>query len=90
MKDNIGYCWDPSSMKILINYLESQEILKVRDGFIGGILPHDDYSYAGRVYYPLVNAIRNIKEVIIFGVTHFTGRKINDPRNVLIFDNHLY
>ena len=47
---------------------------------MAGISPHDDYLYAGRVYYPLFNKLRT-REAVIFGVTHGAVRKeIGDPQ----------
>ena len=47
---------------------------------VAGISPHDDYLYAGRVYYPLFKNLRT-REAVIFGVTHGTVRKeIGDPQ----------
>ena len=58
------------------------------DNLIAAISPHDDYLYAGNIYYTLYPHIRT-KEVIIFGVTHGTVRKaMNDPKDVLIFDDY--
>jgi AmmeMemoRadiSam system protein B len=92
VRDNVGFCWRASEMDTLMNYLsEHSETKTLDDGLlIGGISPHDDYLYAGRVYYPLYRLIRT-KEVVIFGVTHGTVRKaMNDPKNVLILDDYKY
>jgi AmmeMemoRadiSam system protein B len=57
---------------------------------VAGISPHDDYLYAGKVYYPLYNRIK-APEVVIFGVTHSTVRKaLSDPHNKVIFDEYDY
>ncbi len=88
VRDDVGFCWDRGQMERLVTYLDSHEDTKL-DGrsLLGGISPHDDYLYAGRVYFPLFRALRT-KEVVIFGVTHGTVRKeIGDPQNVLIFDS---
>ncbi|MGA9119941.1 MAG: AmmeMemoRadiSam system protein B [Bacteroidota bacterium] len=54
---------------------------------IGGISPHDDFLYAGRVYYPLF-AMMKAPEVIVIGLTHGTVRKeVGDLRGVLLFDD---
>ena len=64
-----------------------QRMLPAR-GLVAGISPHDDYLYAGRVYYPLFKNLRT-KEAVIFGVTHGTVRKeIGDPQGVLILDEY--
>jgi AmmeMemoRadiSam system protein B len=55
---------------------------------VAGISPHDDYLYAGRIYYPLFKKLRT-KEAVIFGVTHGTVRKeIGDPHNILLLDEY--
>lgn len=92
VRDNVGFCWYASEMDTLMNYLsKNSENTALEEGLlIGGISPHDDYLYAGRVYYPLYKVIR-AKEVVIFGVTHGTVRQaMNDPKNVLILDDYKY
>ncbi|MGB9905959.1 MAG: hypothetical protein ACPLRR_01075, partial [Candidatus Saccharicenans sp.] len=70
IRDDVGFCWQADSMKILVDYLASQEKEKFDSaGLVAAISPHDDYLYAGRLYYPLFNLIRT-KEAVIFGVTH--------------------
>ncbi|MCK4835025.1 MAG: AmmeMemoRadiSam system protein B [Candidatus Aminicenantes bacterium] len=91
IRDDVGYCWKKEQISNLIDYLESEE--KENNCFpdlIAGISPHDDYLYAGRVYYPLFKNIQ-AREVLIFGVTHSTVRKkIGDPHNKLIFENYQF
>ena len=86
--DDVGFCWQGDRFDIFINWLDKNcsDDKFESENLIAGISPHDDYLYAGKVYYPLYKLI-NAKEVVIFGVTHGTVRKaINDPKNVLIFD----
>ena len=90
IRDNVGFCWKANEMNKLITYLSKHN--KITDigshKLIAGISPHDDYLYAGNIYYTLYPHIKT-KEVVIFGVTHGTVRKaMNDPRNVLIFDDY--
>ncbi len=87
VKDDVGFCWKPAPMKTLVDYLEKQEKERFPgEGLVAAISPHDDYLYAGRVYYPLFKALR-AKEVVIFGVTHGTVRKeIGDQRGSLILE----
>jgi AmmeMemoRadiSam system protein B len=89
VRDDVAYCWNPSSMKALVAYLESQEKDRFRsEGLVAAISPHDDYLYAGRVYYPLFRLLR-AKEVVIFGVTHSIVRKeISGLDSVLILDEY--
>jgi AmmeMemoRadiSam system protein B len=57
---------------------------------VAAISPHDDYLYAGRVYYPLFKILKT-KEVVIFGVTHSTVRKeISGLQSTLILDEFEY
>ncbi|NMB81073.1 MAG: AmmeMemoRadiSam system protein B [Ignavibacteria bacterium] len=89
IRDDVGFCWNANEMNSFINYLSGEVKFEKPDGkLIGGISVHDDYLYAGKIYYPLFSQIR-AKEVVIFGVTHGTVRKeMSDPKNVLIFDEH--
>jgi AmmeMemoRadiSam system protein B len=89
VKDDVGFCWSPASMKILVDYLASIETENFpTEGLAAAISPHDDYLYAGRLYYPLFKALR-AKEVVIFGVTHGAVRKeIKDPQSILILDEY--
>lgn len=90
IRDSVGFCWIPSEMNDLISYLKSHENpeqIYSSENLVAAISPHDDYLYAAQVYYPLYQLI-HAKEIVIFGVTHGTVRKaMNDPRNILIFDN---
>ncbi len=91
IRDNVGFCWNADEMTRFINYLDkrfSNEFnVGVPGNLIAGISPHDDYLYAGRIYYPLYKLIK-AKEVVIFGVTHATVRAaMNDPKNILILDD---
>jgi AmmeMemoRadiSam system protein B len=88
IRDNVGYCWQGSKFDLFIKWLEknSSGDKFESENLVAGISPHDDYLYAGKIYYPLFKLIRT-KEVVIFGVTHGTVRKeINDPKNVIILD----
>lgn len=90
IKDSVGFCWNSNEMNSFIDWLENhkitEEILESENLF-AAISPHDDFLYAGRIYYPIYKLIK-AKEIIIFGVTHGTVRKaINDPNNILILDN---
>jgi len=89
IKDDVGYCWQRPQMQILLNYLAAndRQAVAVRN-LVAGIAPHDDYLYAGRIYYHLYKKLRT-REAVIFGVTHGTIRKeINDPQNILILDEY--
>jgi AmmeMemoRadiSam system protein B len=85
--DDIGFCWQPAQMQRLMALLAADPGSEpVTRGIVAAISPHDDYLYAGRVYYPLFDSLRT-KEAVIFGVTHGTVRKeIGDPQGVLILD----
>ncbi|MGD2088239.1 MAG: AmmeMemoRadiSam system protein B [Candidatus Aminicenantes bacterium] len=89
IRDDIGYCWDSQQLDRLMDYLASastQEETRQLPQLIAGISPHDDYLYAGPIYYRLFKHI-NAREVVIFGVTHSSVRKaLADPQAKLIFD----
>ncbi len=91
IRDDVGFCWHPNEMNELMSYLDShnkggKEFSS--ENLVAGISPHDDYLYAAKIYYPLYKLIK-AKEVVIFGVTHGTVRKaLNDPRNILFFDDY--
>ena len=91
IRDEVGFCWDRADVEKLINYLKSTEKKKFNLPVpVAGISPHDDYLYAGKVYYPLFKNIR-AKEIVIFGVTHGSVRKkTGDPQNKLIFDEYMW
>jgi hypothetical protein len=62
VKDDVGFCWNAASMKILVDYLASQEKENFpTEGLTAAVSPHDDYLYAGRLYYPLFKALRATK-----------------------------
>jgi len=89
VKDDVGYCWQRPQMQRLLGYLAAieKQDFPVR-GLVAGISPHDDYLYAGRVYYPLYRKLRT-REAVIFGVTHGTVRQeIGDPQNILLLDEY--
>ncbi|MDP4196575.1 MAG: AmmeMemoRadiSam system protein B [Bacteroidota bacterium] len=95
VRDDVGFCWTKEDISALIHYLDksasdSQAVNNIQianNTPIAGISPHDDYLYAGDIYYPLFKKIK-AKEIIIFGVTHGTVRKeIGDPHNVIILDD---
>ena len=88
VRDDVGFCWNPASMRLLVEYLQSREKDDFEPaGLVAAIAPHDDYLLAGRVDYPLFKILR-AKEVVIFGVTHGTVRQeIGDLHNILILDD---
>lgn len=91
IRDDVGFCWNAKEMDSFIEYLTKEAVETHQPSsqmLIGGISVHDDYLYAGKIYYPLFGQIR-AKEVVIFGVTHGTVRKeMNDPKNVLMLDEY--
>ncbi|MBI5808654.1 MAG: AmmeMemoRadiSam system protein B [Ignavibacteriales bacterium] len=90
IRDSIGFCWNVDEMNRFIKFLElntPKENYSSKN-LIAAISVHDDYLYAGKIYYPLYRFIKT-KEVVIFGVTHGTVRKeIGDQKNILILDNY--
>lgn len=91
VRDDVGFCWNPVSMQKLMDYLQSQEKESFEaEGLVAAISPHDDYLYAGRIYYPLFQILK-ANEVVIFGVTHSTVRnELEDFRNILILDSFAF
>lgn len=90
VRDDVGFCWSAAEMNSFMNFLSGEVNIEygADKKLIGGISVHDDFLYAGRVYYPLFSRIRT-KEVVVFGVTHGTVRKeLNNPSDVLILDEH--
>ncbi len=89
VRDDVGFCWQRPQMRRLLDLLATTAPADIPDrDLVAGISPHDDYLYAGRVYYPLFNKLKT-KEAVIFGVTHGTVRKeIGDPKGVLILDEY--
>ncbi len=91
IRDNVGFSWYPKEMNLFMSYLnkhnKSEKSFSSKN-LVAAISPHDDYLYAGNVYYPLYKLIKT-KEVVIFGVTHGTVRRaMNDPKNILILDDY--
>jgi AmmeMemoRadiSam system protein B len=87
VRDDVGFCWQRPQMQRLMDILArtDRRDFPVR-GLVAGISPHDDYLYAGPVYYPLFRNLRT-REAVIFGVTHGSVRKeIDDPKGILILD----
>lgn len=76
IQDSIGFCWDAEEMDHFIEFLSKNnpDINEDSRKLVAAISFHDDYLYAGNVYYPLHKNIRT-KEVVIFGVAHGTVKK---------------
>ncbi len=93
--DDVGYCWNPQQLERFMDYLKSTAPAPAEPStpmppLLAGISPHDDYLYAGRVYYQLFPKI-TAPEVVIFGVTHRAPRlKMGDLQNKLVFDEYSY
>ena len=89
IRDEIGFCWNAEEMNRFMNYLSKEDNAGLTDhsqNLFAAISVHDDYLYAGKVYYPLYKNIKT-KEVVIFGVTHGTVRKeMGSLSNVIILD----
>ncbi len=91
IRDDIGFCWQKEQVNRLLDYLKTHETGQFELAEpIAGIAPHDDYLYAGRIYYQLFSRVKT-REVVIFGVTHSTVRKrIGDPQKKVIFEEYRY
>lgn len=89
-RDSIGFCWNAGEMNSFLDYLSKHNKMeKSQSGkLIAAISVHDDYLYAGNVYYQLYKNVKT-KEVVIFGVTHGTVRKeMGALSDVLIMDEY--
>jgi AmmeMemoRadiSam system protein B len=90
IRDSIGFCWNANEMNNFIDFLSKHnpDIKESGKNLIAAISVHDDYLYAGNVYYPLYKKIKT-KEVVIFGVTHGSVRKeMGAQSNILILDDY--
>lgn len=90
IRDSIGFCWNADEMDHFMNYLSANnsDVKPIPQKLVAAISVHDDYLYAGNVYYPLYQNVKT-KEVVIFGVMHGTVRKELGPQsNILILDNY--
>jgi AmmeMemoRadiSam system protein B len=88
IRDSVGFCWNGAEMDAFVKYLDEHAAPgeKVNGKLVAAISVHDDYLYAGKVYYPLYRMI-HAKEAIIFGVTHGSVTKEMGPQaNVVILD----
>ncbi|MBI3125527.1 MAG: AmmeMemoRadiSam system protein B [Ignavibacteriales bacterium] len=90
VKDSIGFCWNAEEMNRFVEFLDrrAKPQKKIQQNMVAAISVHDDYLYAGDIYYPLYTNI-HAKEVVIFGVTHGTVRKeMGALQNILILDEY--
>lgn len=91
VRDPVGFCWQAEETDRLVGFLEARRKksgqFEEKGPLLAGIVPHDDYLYAGAVTWALLSRVK-ASEVLIIGVTHGTVRKeIGDPRGVLILDS---
>ncbi|MDP3582188.1 MAG: AmmeMemoRadiSam system protein B [Ignavibacteria bacterium] len=90
VRDSIGFCWNADEMDRFVKFLDrrAKPEKQMQQNMVAAISVHDDYLYAGDVYYPLYKQLR-AKEVVIFGVTHGTVRKeMGALQNILILDEY--
>ncbi len=90
IRDSVGFCWNAGEMNAFVKFLDTTTITheQQQGNLVAAISVHDDYLYAGRVYYPLYKLI-HAKEVVIFGVTHGSVTKELGPlSNVVILDEY--
>ncbi|MFH1862974.1 MAG: AmmeMemoRadiSam system protein B [bacterium] len=92
--DTVGFASRAEQMDAVMAQCQSlalprqQELAEKHHGaektaFTGGICPHDDYIYAGRLYSLLLSHVK-AKTVIIFGVFH--KARVFNVQDKLIFD----
>lgn len=92
IRDEVGFCWNANEMDRFVKFLSQYEnkSLSEEQNAVAAISPHDDYLYAGSIYFPLFTKIKT-KEVVIFGVTHGTVRKeMDNPHDLIILDEYNY
>jgi AmmeMemoRadiSam system protein B len=90
IRDSIGFCWNAGEMDAFMKFLEAHAdpAPPPPGALVAAVSVHDDYLYAGKVYYPLYSTVR-AKEVVIFGVTHGTvARELGPQSNVVILDGY--
>ncbi len=90
IRDSVGYCWKADEMTSFVKYLEANAdpVDQSPGNPVAAISVHDDYLYAGKVYYPLYTALR-AREVVIFGVTHGSvSREMGPLSNIVILDDY--
>ncbi len=89
-RDSIGFCWNADEMTRFIKFLDknSGKLKFPALNLIAAISVHDDFLYAGKIYYPLFRLIK-AKEVVVFGVTHGTVKKeMGVLKNKIILDEY--
>jgi AmmeMemoRadiSam system protein B len=93
--DSVGYATVPAQLEAVIAFADSAERDRfaaadcapgIQDGgrMVGAIFPHDDYLYAGQVYYHVVRRI-DVPLLVLIGVSHSARRR--DIQDKLIFDD---
>ncbi len=88
IKDDVGFCWNPEQMDLFIDWLDDNAKEKnfSSENLVAAISPHDDYLYAGKIYYPLYKLIK-AKEIVVFGLMHSTVRvELGNPKDVIFLD----
>ncbi|HFE52948.1 MAG TPA: AmmeMemoRadiSam system protein B, partial [Bacteroidetes bacterium] len=92
--DSVGYAVKPEQMQALLTVVEKLEAPAVArddsavwgkygENWVTAVSPHDDYVYAGRVYWHLFRKY-HAKTAILIGVAHKAWRW--NEANRLIFD----
>jgi len=91
LADTVGFSQNKQEIEAVINKIKQLQLKKetvvknaISKKFIGGICPHDDHLYAGRVYVDLLEDF-TMDHIIIFGVAH--RAKDWGIRDKLIFDS---
>lgn len=92
--DTIGYATNPAQVEAVVALADSTERPSYESNvrnfpmmasrhMVGAIFPHDDYLYAGQVYYHVVREV-TAPIVVLIGVTH-AARRVG-IQDKLIFD----
>lgn len=92
IRDAVGFCWQADQADRLAAFLQACETAPLpalpKVPFLGGIVPHDDHLYAGKVSFDLLSRVE-AADVMIIGVTHSGVRKaLGDPQGRIILEGY--
>ncbi len=90
LADTVGFSQNISEIETVIKKVKESQSKKISESkestskkYIGGMCPHDDHLYAGRIYVDLLKDFK-MDHIIIFGVAH--KAKNWGVKDKLIFD----
>lgn len=87
IQDTIGFAQYSWQLDSIIDRIAAEDKTPIAATYKAAISPHDDYAYAGGLFYKTLKGIK-AKTVILIGVAH---RATNfDLQDKLIFDSNTY